>query len=234
MTNPYDLLAPHYREYAMRKSAYLDAVDDFILDNLPASRGSLLDVGAGDGVRGMALARRIGAGRVVLAEPAREMAALCRMAEAIEVWQCAAQELPLGPERFDIVLCLWNVLGHLPSPTDRIAALTRMAALLAPGGRIFLDVNNRYNAKAYGRFRVLGRRAIDFVAPDPVRGDAEFVWRIGDQIVPSMGHLFTPGELAQLVASSPLRMRRRVAIDYASGRMDESPFNGQLVLVLEK
>lgn len=234
MTDPYDALAPHYREYAARKSAYLDAVDAFVLANLPDAHDSLLDVGAGDGVRGMALAGRIGVRRVVLAEPAREMAALCRTAGAADVWQCAAQDLPQAIGQFDVILCLWNVLGHLPSPSVRVEALARMAALLAPGGRLFLDVNNRHNARAYGQLRVLGRRLVDFVAPDPARGDADFVWQIAGRAVPSMGHLFTPGELSGLVVSSPLRIRRRVAIDYSSGRVDESPFDGQLVLVLEK
>jgi hypothetical protein len=59
-TDIYDALAPHYREYAGGKSAYLAAVDRFVLENLPAGADSLLDVGAGDGVRAMALAREAG------------------------------------------------------------------------------------------------------------------------------------------------------------------------------
>jgi hypothetical protein len=31
MSDPYDALAPHYRDYSGRKTNYLNAVDDFIL-----------------------------------------------------------------------------------------------------------------------------------------------------------------------------------------------------------
>ena len=74
----YDALAPHYREYARRRAPYLAAVDRFIVRQAPAPVSALLDVGAGDGVRGMALARELKAARVVLCEPSREMAARCR------------------------------------------------------------------------------------------------------------------------------------------------------------
>ena len=35
----YDALAPHYREYADKRSAYLAAVDDFVLEQSAGGRG---------------------------------------------------------------------------------------------------------------------------------------------------------------------------------------------------
>ncbi len=231
-TDPYDALAPHYRSFAAGRAAYLAAVDAFVRENLPAARRSLLDVGSGDGVRAMALAQACGIGRVVLSDASAEMAERCRALGAAAVWAVPAQELPES-EPFDVVTCLWNVLGHVPGHDARVAALRRMARALAPGGRLFLDVQNRHNAAAYGWWRVVGRLALDAVRPDERRGDTSFDWRIGDRTLRGHGHLFTPAEIGGLLRESGLRPLRRVAIDYLTGARSASALRGQLAFVCE-
>jgi SAM-dependent methyltransferase len=225
----YDALAPHYREYARSKESYLAAVDRFIVQHAPAPVQALLDVGAGDGVRGMALARTLKAERVVLCEPSREMAARCRALGPDTVWELPAEQLPESEPPFDVIVCLWNVLGHLAGRERRLAALRAMRRLLAPAGAVFLDVNNRHNAAAYGWWKVLGRRVADCVAPDERRGDARYEWKIAGLSLPAVGHLFTPGEVEGMIAASGLRVTRRLAVDYATGAYSESPFRGQLL-----
>jgi SAM-dependent methyltransferase len=229
VSDTYDALAPHYREYSRGRQAYLEAVDRVILRHAPAKVESVLDVGAGDGVRGMALARRLEARRVVLAEPSREMAARCRELGADAVWEVPAERLPQGEPRFDVILCLWNVLGHLPDRAPRLAALKAMRELLAPAGALYFDVNNRHNAAAYGWLKVLARRCVDFLSPDERRGDASYEWRIGGRSLPAMGHLFTPAEIEGMIEASGLRVARRVAVDYATGGESRSPYRGQLL-----
>lgn len=225
----YDQLAPYYREYAEQKSAYLDAVDRFIVNHTITPAVSVLDVGAGDGVRGMALARRLGARRIVLCEPSAELARRCESLAAGEVWRADAEQLPLDAGRFDVILCLWNVLGHLPDRTARVSALTRMRTLLNPAGALFFDVNNRHNARAYGWLRVLTRRILDVSMPDERRGDAAFNWRIAGREILTRGHLFTPAEVANLLNAAGLRVARRIAVDYGSGAYSEVPWHGQLL-----
>lgn len=228
----YDALAPYYREYATARAAYLSAVDRFVVERASRPVTSLLDVGAGDGVRGAALASRLGAGRVVLCEPSREMAALCRTLGSAEVWETPAESMPVTATPFDVVLCLWNVLGHLPDRARRLAALRAIRRLVAPRGAVFLDVNNRHNAAAYGRMRVAFRRLADCIAPDERRGDAAFTWRVAGVSVPGMGHLFTPAEIEGLIAAAGLRIAHRVAVDYLTGASSPSPFRGQLLYEL--
>jgi len=225
----YDTLAPHYREYARSKQAYITAVDRFILQHAPASVEAVLDVGAGDGVRGVDLARGLRAKRLVLCEPSREMAAQCRKLAPEAVWELPAEALPDSDLRFDVILCLWNVLGHLAGPSQRVAALKAMKRLLAPAGAVFLDVNNRHNAAAYGRLKVLVRRCADFLFPNYRRGDTEYEWKIGRLSLPAMGHLFTPTEIEGMIAESGLRVVRRLAVDYATGEYSASPYRGQLL-----
>jgi SAM-dependent methyltransferase len=225
----YDLLAPHYREYADGRATYLDAVDGFILERAPRE-GRMLDVGAGDGVRGMRLAQALGAERIVLCEPSPRMAGLCRAHGADEVWESSAQALPAVDERFDVVVCLWNVLGHLPDRAARVAALGEMRRLLAPGGRVYFDVNNRHNARAYGRWRVALRRWIDRLAPDDRRGDTSFEWRVADRRIPATGHLFTPREIEAIVLSAGLAIVRWLAIDYVTGSRSDDLREGQILV----
>lgn len=225
----YDALAPHYRAYADARSAYIEAVDAFVHAHAPAGSRSLLDVGAGDGVRGMALARRLGIDRTVLCDASAEMAVRCAALGATEVWTCRGEDMPVDGEPFDLVICLWNVLGHVTPPSARVEALTRMRRLLAPQGRLFLDVNNRHNAAAYGALRVIGRVMLDAVLPDERRGDTSFEWEVAGRRLPARGHLFTLREVESLARLAGLSMVRRVAIDYRSGAVSPWFFRGQLV-----
>jgi len=227
----YDAMAADYRDYAARRANYLGSVDAFIRQQMPASARSLLDVGSGDGHRAMALARECGIDRVVLTDVSSEMVRRCRALGATDVWQVAAQALPDNGMRFDAITCLWNVLGHLQGRQDRIAALRRMRDMLAPGGRVFLDVQNRHNATAYGWGRVLTRVVLDALRPDDRRGDTVFDWKVGDKTIRGSGHLFTPQEIGGLLSEAGLDIVSRSTFDYATGKQSGSALLGQLVFV---
>lgn len=230
----YDALAPHYREYAEKKSAYLSAVDHFILENIPEGASSLLDVGAGDGIRGMSIASQKGIAHTVLCDLSSEMVSRCRELNPTEVWQAAAEALPETNLRFDVITCLWNVLGHLGGRAERIKSLQGMGNLLAENGVIFFDVNNRYNAPAYGLFKVMARVVMETLLPDERRGDASFDWKIKEKVFPAMGHLFTPGEIEGIIHAAGLRVKNRVSVDYTTGKYSQSPFRGQLLYLVGK
>jgi SAM-dependent methyltransferase len=234
ISNIYDALAPYYREYARKKTVYLNAVDRFILDNMPGDAESLLDVGAGDGVRGMALANQKGIKYVVLSDLSAEMAARCRELNPADVWHAAAEKLPEVERRFDIIICLWNVLGHIENRAGRVEALTGMRRLLSDKGNIFFDVNNRHNTSAYGWWKVFGRICIDTIQPDEKRGDATFDWKIGNESIPAMGHLFTPAEIEGIIKDSGLLIKTKIAVDYHNGLLSTQLLKGQLLYQLVK
>lgn len=230
----YDALAPHYREYAARRASYLAGVDSFVHEHFPAGATSLLDVGAGDGVRGMAIARAHGIAHVVLSDPSAEMAARCRDLAPTDVWVAGAEALPATDQRFDVILCLWNVLGHLPGRSARVRALSAARDLLSAHGVIFFDVNNRHNATAYGWRTVLGRIVVDRLWFDERRGDATFDWNVSGKVFPAMGHLFTPTEIRGIVDASGLSVTALAAVDYATGTRSSSLLRGQLVFAVTR
>lgn len=228
----YDALAPHYREYASKRSAYHQGIDGFILPRFPKAPRRMLDLGAGDGVRGVTLARQVGVEQLILCDASAEMVAHCRALNAGEVWHSSATDLPTNVAPFDVITCLWNVMGHLDGRAARIAALGEMHRLLAPGGRIFLDVNNRHNAAAYGRRKVLGRRIWDALWFDEANGDVKFDWDIAGKKFPASGHLFVPAEMRRIIRAAGLTVLESVAVDYATGQVSTRLTEGQLLFVL--
>jgi SAM-dependent methyltransferase len=230
----YDALAPHYRKYCRLRAEYLDAIDQLLIRYISAGADSLLDVGAGDGLRAARLAESRQFQTLVLVEPSEVMATFCRQRNATEVWSTAAEELPESDRRFDVITCLWNVLGHVPDYQSRLTALRRMGSLLTEDGQIFLDVNNRYNARAYRWLPTLGRVIYDRVRPSVSNGDVTFSWNVDGRVIQTRGHVFTPGEIANLISRSGLTVVRRFIVDYQTGELRQTIFEGQLLYELRR
>ena len=227
-TTMYDQLAPQYRKYSECKIHYLNAIDNLVLKHIPVGAKSILDVGAGDGVRAVKIAKASNISKIVLAEPSPTMIALCQNQSVSDTWQVTAEELPQTNERFDVILCLWNVLGHIESNERRINALKNMAKLLSKDGKIYIDVNNRYNANSYGFIHTIRRFLYDSIFPSEKNGDVSFEWEVNGSKIPAMGHFFTPFEIANIIRQAGLKNVRRYIVDYETGLTKKHVFSGQL------
>jgi SAM-dependent methyltransferase len=220
----YDLVAPGYRELSARRRAYLDAVDTEILRRVPGGAASLIDVGAGDGRRAFEIARQAGVPRVVLVEPSDGMRGL--IPAGSEVWNERMEALPdAGPE-FDVVLCLWNVLGHVRGWESRVGALRNLGRVCSAGGLIFLDVLNRYNLAECGVGVVLRR----FLSSH--NGDVPVKWRIEGDEVNTQGYVFSASEMDKLFRDAGLRVVAREVLNYRTGRREPWSVAGNLLYVL--
>ena len=114
-----------------------------LADALLPRGGRVLDAGSGMGRIAAALEAR--GHRVVAVEPDRALVAQCRRtypgldvieADLLEVTPelLAARE---GPDEFDLVVLVGNVMVFVAEETER-EVLTRVAGLLAPGGRVLV------------------------------------------------------------------------------------------------
>ncbi|MDI3418230.1 SAM-dependent methyltransferase [Streptomyces luteolus] len=108
----------------------------------------VLEIGCGPGAAARAVAARLDTGHVVAIDRSAAAVELARKACAEEiaagrltVRQCAAEEFEAGPGEgpFDLVYAfrVGALDGRHPEAGAR--ALARIAAVLAPGGRLFID-----------------------------------------------------------------------------------------------
>jgi len=232
----YNRLAPEYGRLATRRARYLEAVEDLIVSRIPPDSRSMLDIGAGDGLRAARIARRAGLADLVLLEPSTQMRSL--QPPGLEAWPLRLEELDAGhPElagrRFDVMTCLWNVLGHVKRATDRARGLAQLGSLLSPGGVLFVDVNHRYNTRAYGLLRTAARAAWDLLRPSETNGDVVVEWELGEGRCTTRGHVFTHSEMQALAQAAGLAVTQRLAVDYETGRPAPSTWQGNLLYVLQ-
>ncbi|MGZ2259835.1 class I SAM-dependent methyltransferase [Roseobacter sp. A03A-229] len=230
----YDAFAQKYRSYSETKSAYINAVDEMICDALDGQAGVVLDYGAGDGVRGAGLAARINPEEFYQADVSAEMITRCQsVGVAKEVFQALEANWSDDLPPINTILCLWNVLGHVPDTDGRRKLLADLNSLLCAGGRLFIDVNNRHYV-GYGRLKVLGRRIIDTLRPDYSRGDVQFNWAIDGVDYPASGHFFTPAEMRDLLTTAGFLIDESKATDYVTGAISSDLTQGQLFFVARK
>jgi 2-polyprenyl-3-methyl-5-hydroxy-6-metoxy-1,4-benzoquinol methylase len=225
----YDRIAPAFARLAQRRKAYLDRVDQLVISQIPAGRRSLLDVGAGDGTRARRIARAGGLRELVLLEPSAGMRSNWPAQDQARTMR--AEDLHQEQGRFDVITCLWNVLGHIAPAAKRVEVLRQFARLVAPEGRIFLDVTHRYNARHFGAVRTALRFLRDRVSPG---GDVVVAWGAGGAEVRTTGHVFTHNEVRSLSRQAGLIIEKRFVVDYGTGELRRRSFEGNLLYVLRR
>ncbi len=115
----------------------------YIAQRCDLSSARVLDVGCGGGILSEALASK--GARVTGVDIAPKVLQIARMhllESGLEVdYQLSTVESLAAsqPDRFDVITCM-ELLEHVPDPTSTISA---MAALLKPGGHLFLSTLNR-------------------------------------------------------------------------------------------
>ena len=224
----YDRVAPWFAPLQAARHAYCDAIDRLIAANLPAEARSILDVGSGDGIRAEGMAGKLS--ELVLLEPSAGMRRL--MHSEREVWTSRIEELKAASRNFDVITCLWNVLGHVPSQEKRVQALRNMRELLSSGGVLFLDVQNRYNARHYGALKTAARMVFDRIRPSQRNGDVTVRWPTERGPVSAYGHVFTRTEMISLFREADLTVKKSLIVDYATGEICPSHFAGSLFFML--
>lgn len=226
----YGRIAPIYRALAAQRQAYINAVDQLVISQVPANARSLLDIGAGDGSRSRRIAEAAGIARLVLLEPSEEM----QTSGWGEAWPMRAEDLCGVSEEFDVITLLWNVLGHIFSASARLETLRQCARLITPKGRIFADVSHRYNVRHYGVLRTGARFLKDRIAASEKTGDVIVDWEIEGEKCATTGHVFTHREMAGMCQVAGLQIANRTVLDYSTGAAHAWSGLGHLVYELRR
>ena len=230
----YDRLAKDYAELAKKRLHYLAGVEREVLSRVPTGSSSLLDIGAGDGSRTLRIASAARISRIVLAEPSERM--LSQAPDGATVWRDRAEDLGMrrSSQTFDVITCLWNVLGHVRGESRRVQALSAIKNLLSEKGRFFLDVTHRYNVRSYGIFPTAARLLHHSFVRGETNGDVGVNWNIGNARISTYGHVFTHNEVVVLATNSGLKLEERVVIDYETGDLRTRAFQGNLLYVFRQ
>jgi SAM-dependent methyltransferase len=223
----YDRIGPVFARIAEERRAYLDAIDRIVISAIPPGSRSMLDVGAGDGRRARRIAQAREIAELVLIEPSAAM-----QGSDAKFRTMRAEELQLVQGGFDVITCLWNVLGHIFPAAGRLEVLHQFARLISPQGRIFIDVQHRYNACHYGLIPTALRFLRDRVRWKETNGDVVVAWDVGKVRCTTRGHVFTDREFRSLALSAGLNIEKRYIVDYASGECRCWSMEGHLLYVL--
>jgi len=228
----YNQLAPYYSDFSKRRAPYLRRVEELIATRIPAGASSLLDIGAGDGGRALRIAHTSGISRVVLLEPSARMSG--ETPSGCVAWRTRVEDLDVSEleVRFDVITCLWNVLGHIEGLKRRVRALSVAKQLLSSKGLLFVDVIHRYNVRSYGVVMTAARWLGDHLAPREDRGDVNARWQTSAGEISTYGHVFTHHEVQRLARSAGFECLERVVIDYGTGKVHRPSCMGNLLYVL--
>jgi SAM-dependent methyltransferase len=194
----------------------------------------MIDVGSGDGKRGRLISDIFGLTRFTAVDNSDGMIEELRKIEEAEVIYADISDESFRINRkHDLVLFLWNVLGHVPTDKQKIA-LTNLANIVEANGVIFLDVNNRYNIKHYGFRSVIKNAFKDIIKRDKANGDFPLFLKTDKGEIETVVHIFNPLEIKKLIKSAGLEIQKMVVVDYSNGKIGRNIFSGQLVFKLKK
>ena len=218
----YSELSGSWTNTLASRSKFLSTIDGLIRHELENST-SILDIGSGDGSR----IRNTAGGKVqrlVMVEPSDlskhvKQLDLTREVLITEPFE-TADFTDFGT--FDAITLTWNVLGHVYDP---IEVLKKARALVNPGGKIALDVNNFLNISEYGFFAVSKN----------LLGGAK-TYRTFRISKPGAGNqidvrLFSKKVVKQLLSSSGFEDSHIRFVNYSSGKAVRSQFRGQIFAV---
>ncbi len=225
----YDRIAPVFARIAEKRRAYLDGIDRLVISGIPPGSRSLLDVGAGDGERALRIAQARDISELVLVEPSVAMQGPDPGFRTMR-----AEELHQLEGKFDVITCLWNVLGHIFPSGSRLEVLRQFARLASPQSRILIDVLNRYNVRHYGAIPTALRFLRDRLRWSETNGDVLVAWDVEGVRFTTRGHVFTDGEFCSLAQEAGLNIEKRFAVDYSTGECRRWNIEGHLLYVLAR
>jgi SAM-dependent methyltransferase len=225
----YDRIGPVFARIAEKHRSYLDSIDWLVISQIPAGSRSMLDVGSGDGRRARRIAQAREIAELVLVEPSVAMHGPDPRFRTMR-----AEDLHLAEGEFDVITCLWNVLGHIFPSASRLEVLRQFARLASPQGRIFVDVQHRYNARHYSAIPTALRFLRDRLTWNERNGDVVVTWDVEKVRYTTRGHVFTHREFRSLAQRAGLNIESRFVVDYATGACRRWSIEGNLLYVLKR
>jgi len=228
----YNTINADYSQLSIERNAYIDSVNQIVLNESPGYVDSWLDIGIGDGKRLNLLSKNIKAKNIIAVEPSPKMAATAKalLGQTAEVRQCTLEEYAVDCNiRFNLITALWNVIGHTEDP---FTFLKSAYSLLSEDGILIFDANNRFNASHYGPRNVLANIFRSFTC----KGDEHKRYRL--PVENSSGlfttvYLATPFEVSRMIRGLKPTSQCIHYKSYSNGS-SKGPLTGQIIAVIKR
>ncbi len=228
----YNEFAQSFKDYSASKVRYLNSIDT-IISSINTRPLRMIDLGAGDGRRGLKISKKLDINDVVLVDESSEMlAADLHDSNVKKVTTDISNADICKYGTYDLIICLWNVFGHLKYEDKRYEVLKNISMMARPNATIFIDVNNRYNIAHYGLYNVFKNVLKDCIMM--TNGDFNFSIKSNDKVIQTSVHIFNPFELDRLIRKSGLRILKKIYINYTTGSITNNMFSGQILYQLCK
>jgi SAM-dependent methyltransferase len=226
----YSKIADAYRDISNHRKPYLDAVDGYIVDYFKSSSGinNYLDIGAGDGFRSMKIAGQLQPKHTVLLDNSSEILGKLPPQEQVEPVIESINDYNTNL-KFDLITCLWNVLGHVGDFNDRKNVFRKVATLLSDTGVFIFDVNNRYNITHYGHQNVMRNLTLDHQ-----KAERAGWFTLEENGAYTDVYVHCPFDIEQYLVDLNLQVEKVEYIDYKTGDKKMTFFEGQLLYYITK
>ncbi len=222
----YDQLADSYINVSKERNQYILGVDNLIIPQIQ-NRKRLLDLGSGDGIRALRIKELAHISDITFVENSHKMANKCR---ELGVGKVAEENIEdfRSEQKFDVITCLWNVLGNVEMYEGRINVLKNIRSLLSTDGFFFFDVLNRYNISYYGIADVT-KTVIKDIFIDGKTRNKIYTKLTANQEVTYNVHYFSDSEVKEMIKAADLSLIETYFIDYKTGEQRNHAWQGQLV-----
>lgn len=222
----YDSIADEYARVREKRNAYLSKIDSIIIEDFHMRAKNILDVGSGDGSRGMKIFQSINADKIYMVEESKEMVKNIERDERINIYPGSIQTFQ-NQQSFDLVLCLWNVLGHVNTFDERTQILKILKSFLSKDGVIVIDFNNRHNYRHYGIVNVFRNMLKSAFVKEPGWFD------INNHDINTRVYIHSYFEIKRMISLAGLRIKSLRIIDYNNGDEYKNFLKGQFLIYLQ-
>ena len=224
----YDSIAKIYNIQSNEKLSFLNAIDNLIIEKMKGHPNlNYLDIGSGDGRRALKISNSLKPSKLSLIEDSNGMLKLIDDKKVI-LHEISFFEFNSN-EKYDLITCLWNVLGHFPSKNHRLEFFFKIDKLLSNNGILFFDVNNRYNISHYGFENVMNNLVIDRCDNE---GNGWFTLENEDAV--TNVYIHNPFDIEEYLNGTTLQLIDTFFVNYETGKLEKTFFEGQLLYVIGK
>jgi 2-polyprenyl-3-methyl-5-hydroxy-6-metoxy-1,4-benzoquinol methylase len=224
----YNSIAETYSLQSKGKMAYLNTIDNLVIEKMKGySNLNYLDIGSGDGRRSLKIAKNLKVRRLTMLDDSKGMASLLRdkniILNLVSFFDFKTDE------KYDLITCLWNVLGHFSSRKHRLDFFQKIDGLLSKNGFLFFDVNNRYNISFYGFENVMNN-----VEKDRTNNEENGWFLLKNDRVSTKVYIHNPFDIHEYLNGTSLQIQDTFFVNYESGKIEKTFFEGQLFYVIVK